>query len=83
MAMFSILRYREKSGEITDLELQREFKLEVNGEKVASYICDFAYQENGLLVVEDVKSAMTRKLPVYRLKKKLMFSLHAVQIREV
>jgi hypothetical protein len=82
-ARYVQLRYREKAGEITDLELQREFKLEVNGEKVASYICDFAYQENGLLVVEDVKSAMTRKLPVYRLKKKLMFSLHAVQIREV
>lgn len=77
------LRYRKMVGEITELELQREFKLEVNGEKVASYFADFCYIENGVFVVEDVKSSHTRKLPVYRLKKKLMKSIWGIEIREV
>jgi hypothetical protein len=82
-ARYVQLRYREKAGEITDLELQREFELIVNGEKVASYVSDFSYQESGELVVEDVKSAITRKLPTYRLKKKLMKSIHGITIKEV
>jgi hypothetical protein len=82
-ARYVQLRYREKAGEITDLELQREFELIVNGEKVASYVSDFSYQESGELVVEDVKSAITRKLPTYRLKRKLMKSIYGITIKEV
>lgn len=77
------LRYRLMSGEITELKLQVEFKLEVNCQKVASYIADFTYMEKGALIVEDVKSSHTRKLPVYRLKKKLMKSIHGIEIMEV
>jgi len=47
------------------------------------YVADFVYQENGQLVVEDVKSTMTRNLPVYRLKKHLMKSVHGLEIREI
>ena len=77
------LRYRLRLGEITDLKLQVEFPLEVNGKKVASYIADFAYYEYGVYVVEDVKSVFTRRLPVYRLKKKLMASIYGITIKEV
>lgn len=77
------LRYRQLAMEITGLELQKEFVLEVNGEKVASYFADFVYTEAGKMIVEDVKSGHTRKHPVYRLKKKLMKQIHSIEIQEV
>jgi len=83
-------RYKElkilrKVGAIAFLELQVEYKLEINGEKIGSYFADFVYRESstGILVVEDVKSAFTRKLPVYRLKKKLMKACWDIDINEV
>ena len=88
-------RYRELmalhlAGRITAPSLQVRIRCEVNGVLVCSYVADFTYHEIdrdgrpvGQLVVEDVKSAFTRKLPVYRLKKKLVAALHGVQIREV
>lgn len=77
------LKEKMLAGTITDLELQKEFELHVNDEKVASYIADFVYNENGLPVVEDVKSKVTRRLPVYRLKKKLMMAIYKIEIKEV
>ena len=69
-----------RAGAITDLELQPRFDLHVNGIKVATYIGDFAFCENGYRVVEDVKGVRT---PVYRLKAKLMKAIHGITIREV
>jgi hypothetical protein len=76
------LRTRLAVGEIDKLQLQVEFVLEVNGGKVASYVADFVYQENGKMVVEDVKSAVTRRIRIYRLKKKLMKQIHGIDIIE-
>lgn len=89
-------RYRdlsllERVGEIKELELQKPFVLaesvkfesEPKRKPAVKYVADFVYQENGQLVVEDVKSAMTRKLPVYRLKKHLMKSVHGIEIKEI
>lgn len=76
------LRYLQAVGDISGLELQVSYDLEVNGEKVAAYVCDFRYVRNGETIVEDVKSAHTRKLPVYRLKKKLMKSIWGIEIQE-
>ena len=47
------------------------------------YVADFVYQEQGAQVVEDVKSVVTRKHPVYRLKKHLMKHVHGIEVREV
>ena len=69
------LRLLEQVGAIRDLRLQVSFDLwACNGERVARYVADFVYWslEYGKTVVEDVKSPHTRKLPVYRLKCKLM-----------
>jgi hypothetical protein len=79
------LKIMQKAGLIGLLQMQVEYRLEVNGEKVASYIADFVYldSQTGQTVVEDVKSEMTRKLPVYRLKKKLMKQIHNIEIAEV
>ena len=38
----------------------------------ARYTCDYLYEEDGRLVVEEVKSEMTEKLPDYILRRKLM-----------
>ena len=41
-------------------------------EQDARYTCDYLYEEDGRLVVEEVKSEMTEKLPDYILRRKLM-----------
>lgn len=76
------LRMRLRAGEITDLKYHEVFELNVEGAKVCKYEADFTYIENGQLVVEDVKSKATRKLPTYRLKKKLMKAIHNIEIKE-
>jgi|SRR6185295_777154 len=80
---YLILSDMQKNREITDLQLQEEFPLIINGQQVCYYRSDFSYFEKGVKVVEDVKSKMTRKLAVYRLKKKLMFAINKIEIKEV
>jgi hypothetical protein len=74
-----------KAGEIGFLARHVEFQFTINGAKIASYYADFVYTETatGKMVVEDVKSEATRKLSVYRLKKRMMLQQHAITIKEV
>ena len=72
----------ERTGAIQNLRRQVRFPLSVNGQLICSYVSDFCYVENGHDVTEDVKSSYTRKLPVFRLKMKLMRAIHGVAIRE-
>ena len=51
-------------------------------ERECVYWADFQYYENDLLVVEDVKSPITRT-EVYKVKRKLMLYIHGIRIREV
>jgi hypothetical protein len=83
-------RYRElkillKAGEIGFLARQVEFQFQIKGGKIASYFADFVYTDSrtGGTIVEDVKSEITRKLPVYRLKRKMMLNQHGIKIKEV
>lgn len=73
----------QRAGRISCLTRQVRFRLKVNGMLVCSYVADFVYIERGRRVVEDVKSPLTRKLPVYVLKKKLMLAVWGVTISEV
>lgn len=73
----------ERSGVISNLELQPVYRIEINGMLVCKYIGDFRYVENDKTVVEDVKSPITRKNPVYRIKYKLMQAIHGIKIKEV
>lgn len=82
----------QAAKEISGLKLQPEFRIDIpssgtfNGMPpmihIASYFADFEYVENGVRVVEDVKSKATAT-PVYRLKKKLVEALYGLKIREV
>ena len=79
-----------RAGRIDRLEFQKRFPLRVSGEVICTYVCDFAYLEmtpDGLharrMVVEDVKSPVSRKLPVYRIKAKLFKAIFGFDITEV
>lgn len=48
-----------------------------------AYIADFVYEQDGQEVVEDVKASAFFQDPVYKLKKKLMYMIHNVKIKEV
>jgi len=71
-----------RAGAIADLRRQVAYPCAVNGVLVCRYVADFVYVTDGQTVVEDTKSAATRKLPVYRLKKKLVKALYGVDIVE-
>ncbi len=79
---FTELQILERGGLISNLELQPKFAIVINGVKVCDYVGDFQYMRTGEKIIEDVKSEMTRKLPVYRLKFKLMKACHGITILE-
>ena len=69
------LKMLEISGLISDLKIQQRFEIvpKAGGNKRARfYIADFTYFEGGKKIIEDVKSEITRKNPVYTLKKALV-----------
>lgn len=74
------LREEQKDGRIRELQEQVTFMLqesfkdsEGNSERAIKYIADFVYFDNKkkCWIVEDVKSAMTKKLAAYIIKRKL------------
>lgn len=78
------LKLLVRTGDITHLRHQPEYPLVVNGFPLGKYIGDFAYfDREGRAVIEDVKSPATAKNPVYVLKRKLVYALHGIAIREV
>lgn len=83
------LKYLERAGLITDLQLQRRFTLigaqkDENGkiiERPLTYVADFAYKDKtGKTIVEDAKGAIT---DVYKIKRKLMLSIYGIRVQEV
>lgn len=73
----------QQSGQIRELRHQHEFPITVNEVAICSYVADFTYLKDGDFIVEDTKSKITRKLPVYRLKLKLMLAVYGITIQEV
>lgn len=72
------------AGMIRDLRVHERFPLVVRGEDCGAYEADFTYlTAAGEPVVEDVKSAATRKLPTYRLKAKMLWALYGLRVQEV
>jgi hypothetical protein len=86
------LQMMQAEGQISSLQRQVPFVLapavklegETRKKPALRYVADFAYvQEDGVRVVEDCKSAPTRKLPAYRIKRHLMATVHGIHIKEV
>lgn len=82
-ARFRDLLILQAAGEISELQRQKEFACVFNGIYICSWFCDFYYKQKGKWVVEDAKSAATRKDKVYRIKKKIVEALYDVEIKEV
>lgn len=89
---YKVLKSMQKDGLIHDLERQPKFALipsqhfETIGkrERGVDYVADFRYKDRlGQIIVEDVKSAVTAKDKVYRIKRKLVKYFHDVEIVEV
>ena len=51
-------------------------------ERETVYYSDFTYEQDGEIVVEDVKSPATRT-EAYRIKKKLLLERYGIRIREI
>lgn len=63
------------------MQCQVPFALEINGNLICKYVCDFRYVDiDGRTVTEDAKGMRTRE---YTLKKKLMKAIHGIDIHEV
>lgn len=85
------LKLLEGQGKISDLQMQVKFTLapsvkfknEKRAKPALRYYADFTYIKDGQLVVEDVKSKITRENADYRIKKHLMMTVHNVEISEV
>jgi hypothetical protein len=77
------LQLLKSTGCIFGLSRQEKFSIDINRQHICDYVADFVYANSAGQVVEDVKSEATRKLPVYRLKKKLMKAVHGIDIQEV
>jgi hypothetical protein len=83
------LKALQGSGHIRDLKLQQTFPLKVNGVLVCKYQADFTYTTcdvkpgHEVMVVEDVKSPITRKNRAYRIKFKLFAACNGFEITEV
>ncbi|MFA5377134.1 MAG: DUF1064 domain-containing protein [Dehalococcoidia bacterium] len=73
------LELMQQAGEISNLEYQVRFPLEVNGQVVGHYVADFVYQEQGQKIVEDFKGKRTA---MYLRSKKLMRAIYGIEIRE-
>jgi len=72
----------ELAGRVRKLELQVRFALEVNGQKICTYIADFRYEKENAngdweTIVEDAKGVET---PEFKLKKKLMKACLGIEI---
>lgn len=82
------LELLEKGGVIKDLKRQVRFEIIPSQrgedgkvvERAVTYVADFAYFEDGKLVVEDTKGYRTKD---YIIKRKLMLYMHGVRIKEV
>lgn len=75
---FLQLQRMERWGMIWNLQTQvrylllPSFKYNWKTERKTEYVADFVYTRNGLTIVEDVKSPITKANPVYRIKRKLL-----------
>lgn len=77
------LRLLERAGEIEGLVRQVKFELIPANDRfrACTYIADFVYMDkDGHLVVEDTKGYRTAE---YRIKQKLMYDRHRIEIQEV
>lgn len=71
----------QRAGAIKKLTAHPKFTLEVNGQKICSYIADFMYETSaGERIIEDFKGVRTKE---FIIKKKMMAAIHGINVVEV
>lgn len=78
---YLVLKEMEKQGKISDLQLQVPYTILPKNDKyrAMTYKADFVYFQDGQRVVEDCKGFKTKE---YLLKKKLVYGLLGIDIKE-
>lgn len=80
------LQALQRQAQVRKLRRQVPIEIKINGKLVAQYVADAVYEEKVKFgwseVVEDVKSPITRRNPVYRLKRRCLAAM-GIAIREV
>lgn len=80
---YNTLLLRQRAGEVKEFEKQVRYEIVVNGVFICEYILDFRVTLADDTVEHiDTKSSGTMT-PTYRLKKKLMFAVHGITLKEV
>jgi hypothetical protein len=88
-ARYKELKTLQRVGVICNLETQPTYKISIGGvtdpatgRKMAArrYTADFRYLERGEVVVEEIKSAGTRKETAYRLRRQLFLEQYGSKI---
>jgi Protein of unknown function (DUF1064) len=69
----------EADGLIRNLRHHVSFKLEVNDRDIATYVADFVYYVGDTKIVEDFKGFAT---DIYKIKRKLMYAVHGIWIKQ-
>lgn len=72
--VYQDLESLQRIGKISNLRRQVRFELvpKQKDERAVFYVADYVYEQDGKQIVADCKSAMTKKLPAYIIKRKLM-----------
>ena len=84
MLRYADLKILLRAGIISNLELQPEFPVMINGGDFCTYTADFAYlDEDGDRIVEDVKSDATHKDAAFRLRTKAAELTYGIEIFSV
>lgn len=93
LGRYKILSVWLACGVISQLELQKPFVIvpsvvlikdsKPKKKPAVKYIADFVYVQDTRVIIEDVKSEATKKLPVYRLKIHLMKHVHGFDVTEI
>lgn len=81
----------EREGAIQNLQRQVKYQLipsqKVNGkvaERAVTYVADFVFEQDGEVVVEDVKGYRGGgAYQIFTIKRKLMLWIHHIRIREI
>ncbi len=85
------LKLLVKSGDVTDLELQKTYELipkqklsSGKAERACKYVADFCFIMDGKVVVEDVKGMKRgQAYDLFTIKRKLMKFIHGIEVIEI
>lgn len=79
---FANLELLQRAGLISQLTYQPSWDVQINGQHFCTYTADSSYfcHERQRLVIEEVKTSGTEKLPDYRLRKKAAELQHGIKV---